>query len=180
MVAFVLFVGAPKDETTCQSTTSANEFAKFSGDVWRLPAWERGRPPKRVLLAQRERLRCSAGPGHRRASRERWRADKAAYFDHRERMLFRQRVTPYYGCTKFGICGWWAIPAYIVSCESGGDWTPDYGLTFGGAYGILVSTWHAYGGGEFASQANYAAPDHQSIIAHRIWNDVGPSAWACA
>jgi len=137
-------------------------------------------PKRRTLQIQRDRVHCSAGPHHREAIRERWRADRSAFFHHRERMLFRVRVTPYYGCTKLGVCGWWAIPAYIVSCESGGDWTPDAGLTYGGAYGIIVPTWHDYGGGAFASQANYAEPDEQSRIAHRIWTDVGPSAWACA
>ena len=94
---------------------------------------------------------------------------------HKEALL-RQQVTPFPGPGN----SWWAIPAYIVACESGYDYTPDFGLTFGGAYGILVSTWHSYGGGRYASQANYAKPVHQDLIASRIWHDVGPSAWACA
>jgi hypothetical protein len=154
-------------------------FRAFSAAVWALEHWQRGAPPKTVIQAQRRRLRC-APPPHRAAMQKTWRSDKSAYNDHRRRMLHRERWTPYYGCTKLGICKWWAIPAYIVSCESGGDYTPDAGLKFGGAYGILRSTWYAYGGGAYASQANYATPWQQDRIARLIWLDVGPGAWACA
>ena len=93
-----------------------------------------------------------------------------------EREQFRAEITPFPG--PHGT--WWAIPAYIVACESGYDYTPNYGLSFGGAYGLLVSTWHQYGGGRWASQANYAPPYAQDIVAHKVWVSVGPGAWACA
>lgn len=162
----------------CSKT--AAQFKIFSAQVWDLDRWERDKPKKATLAAKHHFLECAAGPGHRRAMVKIWRKDKTAFNIHQAAEEHRVKYTPYYGCTKLGICKWWALPAYIVSCESGGDYTPDSGLTFGGAYGILVSTWLEFGGGKYASQANYAKPKHQDIIAHKVWITVGPSAWACA
>ena len=74
--------------------------------------------------------------------------------------------------------GDWAIPEAIVMCESGGNYSalnPSSGA--GGAYQILPSTWHAYGGQGLPHQAS---PAEQDAIAAQIWADSGPSAWVCA
>jgi len=74
--------------------------------------------------------------------------------------------------------GDWAIPAAIVMCESGGNFSalnPSSGA--GGAYQILPSTWKAYGGKGLPHQA---PPAEQHRIAAMIWADSGPSAWVCA
>lgn len=74
--------------------------------------------------------------------------------------------------------GGWAIPGYIVNCESGGNWNavnPSSGA--GGAYQIMPSTWQAYGGTGLPEDAS---PSEQSAIARKIWNSAGPSAWSCA
>jgi peptidoglycan hydrolase CwlO-like protein len=74
--------------------------------------------------------------------------------------------------------GPYAIPTYIVMCESGGNYSalnPSSGA--GGAYQILPSTWRAYGGQGLPHQASKAEQDR---IAAQIWADSGPSAWACA
>jgi peptidoglycan hydrolase CwlO-like protein len=74
--------------------------------------------------------------------------------------------------------GDWAIPEAIVMCESGGDFTavnPSSGA--GGAYQILPSTWHLYGGHGLPQDAS---PAEQSRIAAMIWADSGASAWECA
>jgi septal ring factor EnvC (AmiA/AmiB activator) len=74
--------------------------------------------------------------------------------------------------------GPYAIPTYIVMCESGGNYralNPSSGA--GGAYQILPSTWRAYGGAGLPHQASKAEQDR---IAAMIWRDSGPSAWACA
>lgn len=159
---------------------TASEFRPFSQKVWDRDLWEREKPGPHTIEFKGHKIHCAAGPGHVAAMKKRWAIDAAAFYDYRSDMMWINNVTPYYGCTKLGICKWWSLPAYIVSCESGGDYTPDAGLTFGGAYGILVSTWLQYGGGKFASQANYATPKQQDIIARRVWLDVGPSGWACA
>ncbi|MFN2612552.1 MAG: transglycosylase family protein [Solirubrobacterales bacterium] len=74
--------------------------------------------------------------------------------------------------------GSWAIPEYIVMCESGGNYhalNPTSGA--GGAYQILPSTWSAYGGQGLPHEA---PPAEQDSIAAQIWADSGPSAWSCA
>jgi septal ring factor EnvC (AmiA/AmiB activator) len=73
--------------------------------------------------------------------------------------------------------GPYAIPAYIVMCESGGNYgavNPSSGA--GGAYQILPSTWKLYGG---HGEPQNAPKSEQDRIAAEIWADSGPSAWVC-
>lgn len=73
--------------------------------------------------------------------------------------------------------GPYAIPAYIVMCESGGNYgavNPSSGA--GGAYQILPSTWELYGG---QGEPQNAPKAEQDRIAGEIWVDSGPSAWVC-
>jgi septal ring factor EnvC (AmiA/AmiB activator) len=74
--------------------------------------------------------------------------------------------------------GPYAIPAYIVMCESGGDYgavNPSSGA--GGAYQILPSTWELYGG---QGEPQNAPKEEQDRIAGEIWADSGGGAWVCA
>jgi septal ring factor EnvC (AmiA/AmiB activator) len=74
--------------------------------------------------------------------------------------------------------GPYAIPTYIVMCESGGNYSAlNASSGAGGAYQILPSTWRAYGGQGLPHQASKAEQDR---IAAMIWRDSGPSAWSCA
>jgi septal ring factor EnvC (AmiA/AmiB activator) len=74
--------------------------------------------------------------------------------------------------------GPYAIPSYIVMCESGGNYGAlNESSGAGGAYQILPSTWRAYGGQGLPHQASKAEQDR---IAAMIWQDSGPSAWSCA
>lgn len=73
--------------------------------------------------------------------------------------------------------GPYSIPAYIVMCESGGNYgalNPSSGA--GGAYQILPSTWNLYGG---EGEPQSAPKAEQDRIAAEIWADSGPSAWVC-
>lgn len=73
--------------------------------------------------------------------------------------------------------GPYSIPAYIVMCESGGNYSalnPSSGA--GGAYQILPSTWELYGGNGEPQNAPKAEQDR---IAAEIWADSGSSAWVC-
>lgn len=73
--------------------------------------------------------------------------------------------------------GPYAIPTYIVMCESGGNYSalnPSSGA--GGAYQILPSTWELYGG---KGEPQNAPKAEQDRIAGEIWDDSGPSAWVC-
>src|SRR4051794_39328948 len=74
--------------------------------------------------------------------------------------------------------GPYAIPTYIVMCESGGNYhalNPSSGA--GGAYQILPSTWAAYGGGGEPPNTPKAAQDPNAAANLR---ESRPSAWSCA
>ena len=74
--------------------------------------------------------------------------------------------------------GPYSIPAYIVMCESGGDYSAlNASSGAGGAYQILPSTWDLYGGRGAPHEAPKAEQDR---IAAEIWADSGGSAWVCA
>jgi peptidoglycan hydrolase CwlO-like protein len=74
--------------------------------------------------------------------------------------------------------GPYAIPTYIVMCESGGNYHAlNSASGAGGAYQILPSTWRAYGGQGLPQNAPKAEQDR---IAAMIWSYSGPSAWSCA
>lgn len=93
------------------------------------------------------------------------------------------RVTPFY-CSDAEMTfdgGWYAIPCVNVNAESGGrgGWTCNtYGIIGGEDEPNASSgTWVIYGGTEFASTACAASEHDQSIVASRIYDDVGTAAW---
>ena len=74
--------------------------------------------------------------------------------------------------------GPYSIPAYIVMCESGGDYGAlNASSGAGGAYQILPSTWDLYGG---QGEPQEAPKEEQDRIAAEIWADSGGGAWVCA
>lgn len=73
--------------------------------------------------------------------------------------------------------GSYAIPSYIVECESGGDYTavnPDSGA--GGAYQFLPSTWTSLG---YSGAPQDAPPAVQDEAAARYYAMAGSSPWVC-
>jgi peptidoglycan hydrolase CwlO-like protein len=81
------------------------------------------------------------------------------------------------GTVERWLGGPFSIPAYIVMCESGGNYgalNPSSGA--GGAYQILPSTWKLYGG---EGEPQNAPKAEQDRIAAEIWADSGSSAWVC-
>jgi Transglycosylase-like domain len=150
---------------------SAVQLKQFAEDVWSPDRWRRGDPPAKTIEAWRLKLHC-APPSWQKKLKQRWRELQSAYFNRRRAELWRERVTPF---CESGRC--FAIPWEFVSCESGGDYYPNFGFAYGGAYGLIPPTWLAYGGGVYASQANEATPHQQDLIAHKVWLDVGEAAW---
>jgi len=104
--------------------------------------------------------------------RKRWRELQAAFFERRRTELWRRRVTPFYGCTSIGGCGWWALPVALVDCESGGNYLFPYG-----AYSILDPAWRDWGGQ--TAHAGEASKREQDLVAHRGWLLYGEGAWEC-
>lgn len=145
-------------------------FRAFSAAVWAVERWRRGNPPERVIAALERRISC-APPGHRRAMLRTWKRDRGAFFAHRKAMLWRERVTPY----RAPDGRYFALPWSIVYCESSGR-----GYITSGYYGILVSTWEAFGGTAFAPVPGDAPKKAQDIVAHKLLMRYGLQPWECA
>jgi hypothetical protein len=165
----------------CKHVT-AKAFGAFSGRAWRLSAWERGKPPGKVIRAQRHKLKCAAGPGHLKAMQKRWRADKRAYNQHRAAKYAEQRareqqrreveaLTPY----DCGSAGRFAIPCYIVSCESGYSWGAYNPSGAAGPYQIMPEHGRPFPIGGLPDKVAH----HR--IASTLWaGGDGAGNWVCA
>lgn len=55
----------------------------------------------------------------------------------------------------------------VAVCEEGGDWSVQ-GSLYSGGLGMLNSTWAAYGGLEYASNAGLATKEQQIAVAKKI------------
>jgi hypothetical protein len=106
--------------------------------------------------------------------KHRWRTEQRAFYAHRRAQLWRVRVTPFPGGGQF-----WAVPYYIVVCESGAR-----GYVASGYYGILftaeVPTWQTWGEPWFAPTPGEASKKEQDIVAHRLYVAYGLEPWECA
>jgi peptidoglycan hydrolase-like protein with peptidoglycan-binding domain len=75
--------------------------------------------------------------------------------------------------------GGYAIPSQVVQCESGGNPSAVSPYSGGGLYGILDSSWQAFGGTAYAPHPYDASPSQQGAIANKILASQGPGAWQC-
>jgi septal ring factor EnvC (AmiA/AmiB activator) len=110
------------------------------------------------------------------AARSQTQADLSAVQDRVAQLLQQQAEQQSSGAPAY-LGGPYAIPTYIVMCESGGNYHAlNASSGAGGAYQILPSTWHAYGGQGAPQDAPKAEQDR---IAAELWRNSGPSAWSC-
>jgi len=65
----------------------------------------------------------------------------------------------------------------VAQCESGGNWAINTGNGFQGGLQFTPSTWTGFGGGQFASSANYATRGQQIVVAERVLAQQGWGAW---
>jgi resuscitation-promoting factor RpfA len=65
----------------------------------------------------------------------------------------------------------------VAQCESGGNWAINTGNGFYGGLQFTSSTWAAYGGQAYASQANLASREEQIAVAQKVLAGQGPGAW---
>jgi hypothetical protein len=139
-------------------------FRPFAKKVWAVKHWDRKDPDQKAIDAFHRRLSC-APSGHRKAMKDYWAKEKTAFYAHRAKMLFRERITPYYCAGTY-----WATECEIPLHESG------YGSGGGNLYGLL-DAWDVQGCQEFAETAWEATKRQQDICAHRHWDEYGRGGW---
>ncbi|MEU9346608.1 transglycosylase family protein [Streptomyces sp. NPDC048278] len=65
----------------------------------------------------------------------------------------------------------------VAQCESGGNWSINTGNGYYGGLQFSASTWAAYGGTQYAAQANQASKAQQITIAEKVLAAQGKGAW---
>jgi len=65
----------------------------------------------------------------------------------------------------------------VAQCESGGNWSINTGNGYYGGLQFSASTWAAYGGTQYASQANQASKAQQISVAEKVLASQGKGAW---
>jgi len=65
----------------------------------------------------------------------------------------------------------------VAQCESGGNWSINTGNGYYGGLQFSASTWSAYGGTSYASNAAQASKSQQIAVAERVLQAQGPGAW---
>lgn len=147
---------------TCNKVYSQAQHAKYARSVY-----NRDKLTKRAL-DRIEDMRVCQHTGKARVN---------------ARRLTRRLRNRYKKRKIVGISSGWAIPEYIVMCESHGNFKAvnnSNPARPAGAYQIITSTWLAHGGGKFAPTADAATPRQQHIVAARIWASGGSSQWECS
>ena len=65
----------------------------------------------------------------------------------------------------------------VAQCESTGNWSIANGNGFYGGLQFTSSTWAAFGGTQYAPQANLATQAQQISIGEKVLAAQGPGAW---
>ncbi|MDH6577375.1 transglycosylase family protein [Kitasatospora sp. MAP5-34] len=65
----------------------------------------------------------------------------------------------------------------VAQCESTGNWAVNSGNGFYGGLQFTPSTWAAFGGTQYAAQANQATKAQQIAVGEKVLAAQGPGAW---
>lgn len=65
----------------------------------------------------------------------------------------------------------------LAQCESSGNWSANTGNGFSGGLQFTPSTWKAYGGSQYASNAKDASREEQIQVAEKVLQAQGANAW---
>lgn len=65
----------------------------------------------------------------------------------------------------------------LAKCESSGNWSANTGNGFSGGLQFTQSTWKAYGGSQYASNAKDASREEQIQVAEKVLQAQGTKAW---
>jgi hypothetical protein len=145
--------------------------------VWHPSRWERGDDPR--TDSQRRRIRHFRRSNEARPPRLREIAsrERGEYRRHRERKLEAREARQVSSLTPYdcGSAGSFAIPCYIVACESGYSWSAYNPSGAAGPYQIMPEHGRPYP----IDSAEDRLAHHR--IASSLWNGgAGASNWVCA
>ncbi|CAM3713773.1 transglycosylase family protein [Smaragdicoccus niigatensis] len=65
----------------------------------------------------------------------------------------------------------------VAQCEAGGNWAINTGNGYYGGLQFDLSTWNAYGGGQYAERPDLASRNAQIAIAEKVFAAQGAGAW---
>lgn len=155
------------------------EFQQFSSKVWSPKHWQRPSPKPSTITAAQKAINC---PQHRKGLERIWSTSRQRFYAYRG---FRQR-NPYYGCTSHSGCGYYALPAYVVECESSGRFNDPSAPN--GGYSLLdgprqgVPTWETWRPSWASGYAEpYEAPRRaQDEATQALYHAHGLEPWECA
>lgn len=160
MAVSAAFIAPPAHphKQACQ----AAKFPVLAEQIWDPRRWQRGAPRKKAVRAAHRLIRCAAQPI---PLRHKWTRERRSYGRYRALRL----VAPYPGGGTY-----WAIPYYIVYCESRGEWTAYNASGALGPYQLL-------GWGAPYPATTWRAKMENHHIAADVWaGGAGASNWACA
>jgi hypothetical protein len=147
----------------CSEPVTRAEYREQVRRVWRFSHVDgdfRAQPVKRGRLKLERRRECAfSEPAHRKMTG--YTSRRVALWRWHRRI---DAITPY---------GKWAIPPYIVYCESGGSWSAYNPSGASGPYQLLG--W----GAPMPANTAWARARHHEIAA-RVLRIQGLSAWVCA
>lgn len=184
--ALVLVATAP---TAVPNTNCSREYggATYKPLIDRAYALRKWRDSDPVTRSQARRIanhrRCARTDATLRWMKKSSRRHRHRFDDYRAERLRRReerRAERPYDCGSYGR---FAVPCYVVACESGFDFRArNASSTAGGAYQVIDSTWRAYGGTSYADShpAAVAPKSEQHEVAARVLRGQGMGAWECA
>jgi hypothetical protein len=65
----------------------------------------------------------------------------------------------------------------LAQCETGGDWSADYGNDLYGGLQLSMHTWQGYGGRAYAARPDLAGRPEQITVAQRLADEAGWRPW---
>lgn len=154
--------------TRCESQHTKVTYSRwYHATASRFGKRQPGRNVRKYGLAHRKPSRCA---DLRRSIRtfRRWHAPPIVTPGAGDRIP----ATPGVASRPYVAGGRYSIPAYIVNCESGGDYNARNPSGAYGAYQIMPGTAAAYG-------CSLATPAGQDACAARIYAREGAGPWSC-
>lgn len=155
-----------KKDDGCQQHFRVTQYRSVLRKAFAHDRWRDRTPLKKTDLAKLKEMRtCAFNPKVRKGMSKARSSYKQGFYQYRHYRRVLDHYTPY---------GKWAIPGYIVECESGGNWNA-YNSSSGafGPYQFLSSSYAAW-----CHECDRSHLD-QHKAAYDYYRAAGASPWVC-